>query len=125
MRFLIAGAINTVASYAIYLLLLSAIDYRAAYSVAFVAGLAGGYWANARFVFGVAPAMSSLAGYLVCYGVTYAASIAVLWVAVEQAGVAQPLAMLAALAVAVPLSYALLRLNFASGRNGSGDSRHG
>ena len=42
-RFLAAGTVNTAASYAIYLLLLNVVDYRAAYSVAYVAGLAGGY----------------------------------------------------------------------------------
>jgi putative flippase GtrA len=122
MRFLLAGTINTAASYAIYLLLLRTTDYRLAYSVAFVAGLAGGYWANARFVFGVAPAVASLAGYLACYVATYAASIAVLWLAVEQVGVTRPLAMLAALAVAVPLSYVLLRVNFAFGRSSARDA---
>ena len=112
-RFLVAGTLNTVASYAVYLLLLEVVDYRAAYSIAYVAGLAGGYWANARFVFGASAHVATVTGYLLCYGATYAVSLAVLWAAVRYGGVSRPLAMLAALAVAVPLSYALLRINFA------------
>jgi putative flippase GtrA len=123
-RFLIAGTLNTAASYLVYLLLLSVADYRVAYTVAYVVGFAGGYWANARFVFGAAPRMGTLAGYLFCYGAAYAVSLAVLWVVVALGGVTRPLAMLAALAVAVPLSYALLRINFAQ-RPASNANRHG
>jgi putative flippase GtrA len=112
-RFLVVGTLNTAASYFVYLLLLPVADYRVAYTVAYIAGLAGGYWANARFVFGAVPRMATLTGYLFCYGATYVVSLAVLWGVVAWGGVIRPLAMLAALAVAVPLSYALLRINFA------------
>lgn len=123
-RFLVAGALNTAASYAVYLLLLEVVDYRAAYTVAYVAGLAGGYWANARFVFGASANVATLTGYLICYGATYGVSLAVLWAAVTYGGVPRPLAMVAALAVAVPLSYALLRMNFArSGKPATGPER--
>jgi putative flippase GtrA len=114
-RFVLAGTLNTAASYLVYLLLLPVADYRVAYTVAYVAGLAGGYWANARFVFAAAPRMATLTGYLLCYGATYAVSLAVLWGVVAWAGTSRPLAMLAALTVAVPLSYALLRFNFSQG----------
>lgn len=111
-RFAVVGTANTALTYLVYLLLLQVIDYRLAYTVAYAAGLAGGYWANARFVFGASPGPRSALGYLLSYGATYVVSLAVLWLAVEQAGLPRPLAMLAALAVAVPLSYLLLRRNF-------------
>jgi putative flippase GtrA len=50
-RFVAVGAANTAASYAAYLLLLLFLDYRIAYTVAFFAVLALGYWAHATFVF--------------------------------------------------------------------------
>ncbi len=112
-RFIVVGAANTVFSYLVYLLLLQVIDYRLAYTVAYVVGLATGYWANARFVFGAAPDARSALGYLLSYGATYVVSLAVLWLAVARAGLPRPFAMLAALAVAVPVSYVLLRQNFA------------
>jgi putative flippase GtrA len=112
-RYVVVGALNTACSYAVYLILLQIIDYRLAYTVAYAVGLATGYWANARFVFDAAPGARSALGYLVSYGFTYVVSLAVLWLAVDRLGLPRPLGMLAALAVAVPLSYVLMRRNFA------------
>jgi len=111
-RFVAVGVANTAFSYLAYLLLLQVIDYRLAYTVAYVLGLVTGYLANARVVFGALPGARSALGYLASYGVTYLVSVAVLWLAVDRAGLSRPLAMLAALAVAVPLSYLLLRRSF-------------
>ena len=111
-RFVVVGVTNTAFTCGVYLVLLQLIDYRLAYTLAYVVGLAGGYWANARFVFGASPGARSALAYLVSYAATYIVSLAVLWLAVERAGLPRPLAMLAALAVAVPLSYVLLRLSF-------------
>lgn len=111
-RFVAVGAANTAFSYLAYLLLLQVIDYRLAYTVAYVLGLVTGYLANARIVFDASPGARSALGYVASYGVTYVVSLAVLWLAVDRAGFSRPLAMLAALAVAVPLSYLLLRRSF-------------
>lgn len=112
-RFVVVGIANTAFSYLVYLLLLSIIDYRLAYTAAYVVGLVTGYLANARIVFGASPGARSALGYLASYGITYVVSLAVLWLAVERGGLSRPLAMLAALGVAVPLSYLLLRRSFA------------
>ena len=40
LRYLLAGGLNTVVTYALYLALLQALDYRAAYALSFVAGIA-------------------------------------------------------------------------------------
>ena len=61
-RFLVAGTLNTAASDAVYLLRLNVADYRVACGAAYVAGLAGGYWANARFVFGATLAAVTATG---------------------------------------------------------------
>ena len=111
-RFLVVGAANTVASYALYLILLLAVDYRVAYSIAYVAGLAGGYWAHARFVFGARPGTRSAAGYLATYGAMYLVSLFVLYVVVDRLAVPKAFGMLAALAVTVPASFILLRRGF-------------
>jgi putative flippase GtrA len=111
-RFLVVGAANTAASYAIYLLLLLVIDYRVAYTLAFVAGLVGGYLAHARFVFGARPGARSAANYVATYGAMYLASLGVLYVVVDRLSVPKPLGMLAALAFTVPASFLLLRRGF-------------
>ena len=111
-RFLVVGIANTAASYVIYLLLLLVVDYRAAYTVAFVAGLAGGYLMHARFVFGARPGARSAASYLVTYAAMYLVSLLVIYVAVDGLAVPKPLGMLAALAFTVPASFILLRWGF-------------
>jgi putative flippase GtrA len=111
-RFLLVGGANTAASYAVYLLLLLVVDYRIAYTVAFVAGLIGGYLMHARFVFDAAPGMRSVAAYLATYAVMYLVSLLVLYLAVTRMGIPKPLGMLASLAVTVPMSFLLLRRGF-------------
>ena len=111
-RFLLVGAANTAASYAVYLVLLLVVDYRVAYTIAFVAGLVGGYLAHARFVFGARPGARSAASYLATYGAMYLVSLFVLYVAVDRLAVPKALGMLAALAFTVPASFILLRRGF-------------
>ena len=111
-RFLLVGGANTAASYAVYLLLLLVVDYRIAYTVAFVAGLVGGYLMHGRFVFDAAPGPRSAAAYLATYAVMYLVSLLVLYFAVTRIGIPKPLGMLASLAVTVPMSFLLLRRGF-------------
>jgi putative flippase GtrA len=115
-RFVVVGAANTAASYAVYLVLLLAVDYRIAYTAAYVAGLALGYWAHATFVFDARPGMRSGLAYLFTYGAMYALSLGVLAAAVDWMGLPKPAAMLAALCVTVPASFLLLRRGFRSPR---------
>ena len=72
-RFLVVGAANTAASYAVYLLLLLVVDYRIAYTVAYVAGLALGYWAHATFVFRARLGVRSAVAYVATYAAMYVA----------------------------------------------------
>jgi putative flippase GtrA len=111
-RFLCVGSANTAASYIVYLVLLLVVDYRVAYTIAFVAGLVGGYLAHARFVFGAPPGARSAVAYLATYGAMYLLSLAVLFVAVDRLAVPKALGMLAALAFTVPASFVLLRRGF-------------
>ena len=122
-RFLFVGAANTAASYALYLLLLFAIDYRIAYTIAFGAGLIGGYLAHARFVFGARPGARSAAGYVATYGLMYLVSLLVLYIAVDRLSVPKTFAMLVALAFTVPLSFILLRRGFRRPPAGSLEDR--
>jgi putative flippase GtrA len=123
-RFLVVGAANTAASYAVYLVLLLVADYRVAYTIAFAAGLGGGYAAHARFVFGARPGARSAATYVATYGAMYLVSLLVLHVVVDRLSVPKAVGMLAALVVTVPASFVLLRRGFREQPPGAaGDSR--
>lgn len=111
-RFVVVGAANTAASYAVYLLLLLVVDYRVAYTLAYVGGFAWGYLAHARFVFGARPGTRSAAAYLATYAAMYFVALGVLYVVVDRLGVPKALGMLATLAITVPISFLLLRRGF-------------
>ena len=111
-RFVVVGAANTALSYAIYLLLLLVVDYRIAYTVAYVVGLVIGYLMQARLVFRAPLGARSAVAYLATYAAMYLASVLVLWIAVDVAGVPKPFGMLVALCVTVPLSFLLLSRGF-------------
>jgi putative flippase GtrA len=115
-RFLVVGTANTLAAYAVYLLLLPFLDYRVAYTLAYAMGLVWGYLAHARFVFGARPGTVSAAAYLATYGAMYLVALAVIYVAVDVLGVPEPLGMPVTLAITVPLSFVLLRRGFGHGR---------
>jgi putative flippase GtrA len=50
-RFVLAGGLNTVTTYAAYLLLLPLVGYAIAYSMTYAAGIFFAYYLSARFVF--------------------------------------------------------------------------
>ena len=93
-RFVVVGAANTAVSYGVYLVLLLVIDYRVAYTVAYLAGLVFGYWAQARLVFRAPLGTRSAVAYVATYAAMYLASLFMLWVSVDLLGVPKPLAML-------------------------------
>jgi putative flippase GtrA len=105
LRFLVAGLVNTGATYLLYLLLLPYMHYLAAYSVTYLAGIVLSFLLNARFVFEVAPTLRRLLLFPLVYVVQYATGAAVLHAAVVLFGVPRELAMAAAIAASVPLTF--------------------
>ena len=112
-RFLVVGVANTAVSYGVYLVLLLVIDYRIAYTVAYVAGSSAATLRTRGSCSARTPGARSALAYLATYAAMYLASLLVLYLAVDFAGVPKPLAMLAALFVTVPASFLLLRRGFA------------
>lgn len=109
-RFLLSGAANTALTYAIYLLLLPALDYQRAYAVAFVSGIAFSYVMNVRFVFRVRANWRSAVLFPLVYLIQYLVGLAVLHVAIERLGIPREYALLASIAVSIPLTFLCSRL---------------
>lgn len=112
-RFLLSGAANTLATYALYLLLLAPLGHRIAYTLAFASGLALAYALNRAFVFRSHAGWRSVAALPLIYLLQYAAGLAIVeaWVALLQWPAA--LAPLAAIAATLPVTYVLSRKAFA------------
>ncbi len=117
LRFLITGGINTALTYALYLLLLPLLGYLAAYSAAYVIGILVSYWLNSVFVFRQPMSWRSLARFPLVYVVQYLLTAALLWLFVDTLGVDERFALLAAIAVTVPVTFLAARLVIVAGRD--------
>jgi putative flippase GtrA len=111
-RFLLSGAVNTAATYLLYLLLLNTLGHRWSYTAAFVSGIGLAYALNRLFVFKTHAGLRSLLAMPLIYLLQYALGLAIVeaWVTWQQWP--RELAPLAAVAVTVPCTYVLSRLAF-------------
>lgn len=118
-RFIAGGVGNTLATYALYLLLLMVLDYRVAYTVAYISGIFLAYWIGLRFVFRERSSWAKLSRFPIVYAVQYVMGVIVIMVCVGVFGAPEALAPLAAIALSVPITFLLSRRilrNSASGR---------
>ena len=109
-RFLIAGAVNTGLTYALYLLLLGSVRYLIAYSVAYVTGIVLSYFLNALFVFRTGTAISGMMKFPLVYVAQYLLGGLVLWTCVEWLNVRREIGLAISIAVTVPTTYLASKL---------------
>ena len=111
-RFLVAGAANTLLTYALYLLLLGPLGHRLAYGLAYAAGIVLAYALGRGFVFrrhaGWRSVLMTPLIYLFQFGVGLL--VVELWVTVL--GLRAEFAPLVAIAATLPLTYLLSRWAF-------------
>lgn len=111
-RFLVSGGVNTVTTYAIYLLLGQFLRYQVAYTVTYVIGIALGYLLNAFWVFKSAPTVKSAVAYPVVYMGQYALGIGLLSVFVDVFDVDKRIAPVLVIAITLPLMFVLSKFVF-------------
>ena len=109
LRFLIAGALNTMATYAIYLALLPLLDYTLAYTIAYLTGIVISYLLNTAFVFRVTRTAANMATFPLVYVVQYLLGALVLNLAVRWIGVPDKFALIASIVVTIPVTFFLSR----------------
>jgi putative flippase GtrA len=103
----IGGAINTVLSYSLYLLLHWFFTYQVAYFFAYAFGVSFSYWFNATFVFRISLSWKGLFSYPLVYAIQYVASAILLGSLVEVIGITERLAPLIIAVFMIPLTYML------------------
>ena len=108
-RFLIAGGLNSLATYLFYLALLLAVPYAWAYSLSYSAGIVLSFVLNSLFVFRVPLRWRKLLPYPSVYLAQYLLGLGVIYAGVELLRWDERLMPLAALAVTVPVSFVLTR----------------
>jgi putative flippase GtrA len=110
LRFLLAGAVNTGATYLLYLGLLHVVHYQIAYGIAYVAGIVLSYLLNSRYVFRTPLSTKSFLFFPLVYLAQYTFGVVLLYLLVEQADISPRLAMIAVVALSIPLTFVLTRI---------------
>lgn len=104
-RFLVAGTINTVSSYLLYLVMLVFFSYLLAYSLSYCISIVLSYFLNARFVFRQRAHLSTFLIFPAVYAIQYCLGALMLWLLVDHAGVSPQLAMAGVIAATVPVTF--------------------
>lgn len=105
LRFLIGGAINTLASYLLYCLLVAFMHPQLAYALAYLAGIALAYGLNARLVFRVPLRATQAAVYPLLYLAQYAVSALLIQLFIAWGGLGPRLAAALTILLVTPLSF--------------------
>lgn len=110
LRFLLAGAANTAITFIAYWLLLRVIDYRLAYSIAYVTGVVLSYLLNNFYVFRTRPKLASALAFPLVYVVQYSVGVAVLWFWVSLLRLPAAYGVIATVIASLPVTFVLSRL---------------
>lgn len=109
-RFVVVNGVNTLAYWGLYLALLVVLPYMAANTVSLAVAVVLAYWLNARFTFRVGLSGRALAGFVAGQGVTILLRTALVWLMVELAGLPEAFAPPVAVALAMPVAFAVTKL---------------
>jgi putative flippase GtrA len=112
LRFLISGGVNTAATYAVYLILLRFVDYKVAYTIAYVFGIALAFVINRLFVFRTHRGWRSMVMFPFVYLAQYLVSLGVVWAWVERMHLWKEVAPLIAIVITIPMTFLLSRVVF-------------
>lgn len=105
LRFLVAGAANTAATYLIYLLALQVLHYHAAYTVAYALGILLAYALNTWFVFRAAWSWRRLLAFPLVYVLQYGLGMLCLTMLVERQWASKEIAPLIVVVVTLPFVF--------------------
>ena len=111
-RFVIAGAVNTVLTYALYLVLLGWMGYALAYTLSYVAGIGLSLLLHARYVFNASITPRSMVLYPLLYLGQYLIGLAIMSAAVNWLDIAREYALALSIAINVPLMFMFSRWVF-------------
>jgi len=109
-RFLLVGAVNTLLSLAVFVVLSRFVSYPYAYTFAYAVGIISSYFLNVNFVF---KERISLAGFLkfpMVYLLQYGLGMMLMWLFVGTMGLTPNFAMVAVIGISIPITFSLSRL---------------
>ena len=108
-RFLVMGVLNTIATFSIYVVLKTVLDYQIAYLLAYVSGIVFAYFMNALFVFKKRVSLSTFIRFPLVYVAQYIAGAVLLELFVRVLGLSVTFAPLFVIILTLPLTFFLSR----------------
>lgn len=105
LRFLAAGAANTLLTLAVYQAALFFLGHTASYAIAYGAGILFAYYAYAAHVFGTSRSARRLAAFAVFYVLSLAAGTALNDALIERLGIHPRVAVFITIAAMLPVNY--------------------
>ena len=104
-RFLVVGGLQTALSYGLFLLLNLFLPYAISYSIAYCCGIVISYFLNVLFVFREKLSLASFLKFPLVYVVQYLMGLLLLWLFVAKLDLPPAWAMLAVIAITVPVTF--------------------
>jgi putative flippase GtrA len=107
LKFLLAGGLNTLITYLIYLLLILYFQYNLAYGIAYLLGIISSYLMNSLFVFKEKLSIKKIIQFPLVYLIQFMISIVFLYIFVELIKVNAKLAPIIVIALTTPVIFLL------------------
>ena len=106
-KFILFGAVNSVLTYLIYLVLLQILNYKLAYSFSYLSGIFIAYYFHSRFVFRENFRIKKALQYPLVYIISYAVGISLIYFLVDILGINRLIAPWIVVLLVTPLSFIL------------------
>jgi len=110
LRFLMVGGLQTVLSYLFFLLLIEWLAYPVAYSLTYCAGIVLSYFLHVLFVFRERVRLPTFLKFPLVYLAQYLVGLVLLWLFVDLLQLAPAWAMVAVIALTIPITFLASRL---------------
>jgi len=114
-RFLIAGGVNTIVTYAVFVILSSFLHYSLAYTATYAFGMVLSYGLAGAFVFGTGFRPRSALRFPFIYVVQYLYGLGLLFLLIDIFGVDRYAAALVVIVTGIPLNFMLQRYAMSGG----------
>ena len=109
LRFVFWNGINTLLGYCVYALLLLALPYLIAYSVAYVFGIVLSFLVNSKLVFNRSLTWGNAAKYPLVYIVQYLLGVVSMYLLVQRIGLNKLIAPAVVVLITIPVTYFLTK----------------
>lgn len=116
-RFLCAGGVNAITTYAVFLACIQLVNYKVSYTAAYLVGIVISFAMNRNFVFRSPQRLKFWFQYLFIYFAQYGFGLALLVILVNRMGVAEEFGPLLVILITIPASYWLNKIFFIRGQN--------